>query len=117
MNYVLRLYVMAQTPNSTRALANIKRICEEELDGEYELEVVDVLKNPQLAEDDKIIATPTLVKKLPPPLRRLIGDLSNRGKVLLGLDIVEPKSKAASRGAGVKSPDQKDAFQKMEAVS
>jgi circadian clock protein KaiB len=117
MKYLLRLYVTGQTPNSTRALANIKRICEEEIGDEYEIEVIDILKHPQLAEDDKIIATPTLVKKLPSPLRRLIGDLSNREKVLLGLDIVEPKSKAASCGAEGALLNQKETLQNTEAVS
>ena len=88
MRYVLRLYITAETPNSTRAIANMKRICAEELEGNYELEVIDILKNPQLAEDDKIIAIPTLVKKLPGPIRRLVGNLSDREKVLLGLDII-----------------------------
>ncbi len=88
MKYQLRLYVIGQTPNSTRALEILKRICEEEMVGQYDLKVIDVLKEPHLAEQDKIIATPTLVKKLPPPLRKVIGDLSDRDKVLLGLDLV-----------------------------
>jgi circadian clock protein KaiB len=82
------LYITAETPNSIRALANIKRICEEELGNAYDLEVIDILKTPQLAEDDKIIAIPTLIKKLPVPIRRLVGDLSDREQVLAGLDIV-----------------------------
>jgi circadian clock protein KaiB len=117
MKYLLRLYTTGQTPNSTRALANIKRICAEEIGDEYEIEVIDILKNPQLAEDDKVIATPTLVKTLPAPLRRLIGDLSDREKVLLGLDIVQPKSKAASPGVGVESPSQINTPQEMEPQS
>ncbi|MBU0617364.1 MAG: circadian clock protein KaiB [Planctomycetes bacterium] len=88
MKYQLRLYVIGQTPNSMRALQNLKRICEEDLVGQYDLKVIDVLKEPQLAEKDKIIATPTLVKDLPAPLRKVIGDLSDRDKVLLGLDVV-----------------------------
>ena len=88
MKYLLKLYVVSQTPNSVRALENLKRICEAELKGQYEIKVIDVLKEPQLAEEDKIIATPTLVKELPPPLRKVIGDLSNREKVLLGLNLV-----------------------------
>ena len=71
-----------------RAFANLKRICEEQLADQYDLKVIDVLKEPHLAEKDKIIATPTLVKELPPPLRKVIGDLSDREKVLLGLDLV-----------------------------
>ncbi len=88
MKFQLRLYVVGQTPNSMRALENLKRICEEQLVGQYDLRVIDVLKEPQLAEEDKIIATPTLVKDLPPPLRKVIGDLSDRDKVLVGLDVV-----------------------------
>lgn len=70
-----------------QAITNLRRICDEDLSGEYDIEVIDVLENPQLAEDEKILATPTLIKKLPPPLRRVIGDLSDKEKVLLGLDI------------------------------
>jgi len=69
------------------AVDNLKRICEQELEGLYELEIIDVLENPQLAEDDKILATPTLIKQLPPPLRRVIGDLSDKEKVLFGLEV------------------------------
>ena len=96
MKYQLRLYVIGQTPQSMRALENLKRICEEQMAGRYELQVVDVLKEPQLAEKDKIIATPTLVKDLPPPLRKVIGDLSDREKVLLGLDLVGAEPKGSS---------------------
>lgn len=88
MKYILKLYTTGETPNSVRALTNLKRICGEELEGDYEIKVIDILKDPQLAEDDKIIATPTLVKKLPPPIRKLIGDMSDREKVLLGLDLI-----------------------------
>jgi circadian clock protein KaiB len=83
----LKLYITGQTTRSVAAIANMRSICAEELKGRYELIVVDVLEQPQLAEDEKILATPTLVKDLPPPLRRLIGDLSDREKVLLGLDL------------------------------
>lgn len=86
--YTLKLYVTDHTASSQQAVLNIKSICEQELNNEYELEVVDVLKNPQLAENEKIIATPTLIRELPTPLRRIIGDLSQREKVLLGLDLV-----------------------------
>jgi len=89
MKYILKLYITGQTPNSVRALENLKGICKRELQaGQYELHIIDILKEPQLAEDDKIIATPTLVKKLPPPLRKIIGDLSDKEKVLLGLDLI-----------------------------
>ncbi len=84
--YVLRLYVTGMTPRSTRAIANIKRICEEHLQDRYELEVIDIYQQPVLAEGEQIIAAPTLIKKLPFPLRRIIGDLSNTERVLLGLD-------------------------------
>jgi len=88
MNKVLlKLYVTGQTPKSERAIANMRRICEEELEGQYELVIIDVLERPQLAEDEKILATPTLTKELPLPLRRIIGDLSETDKVLLGLDM------------------------------
>lgn len=85
--YILRLYITGQTSKSERAVKNMHRICKEELNDQYKLEIIDILENPQLAEDDKILATPTLVKMLPPPLRRIIGDLSDKNKVLLGLDL------------------------------
>jgi len=85
--YILRLYVAGQTPKSLDAIINIKRICEENLKGRYELEVIDLYQQPQLAQGDQIIAVPTLIKKLPSPLRRLIGDMSNTERVLVGLDI------------------------------
>ncbi|MDD5723025.1 MAG: circadian clock protein KaiB [Syntrophales bacterium] len=83
----LRLYITGKTPKSERAIANLKEICKKELEGLYELQIIDVLESPQLAEDEKILATPALIKDLPPPLRRIIGDLSNSEKVLLGLDL------------------------------
>lgn len=85
--YLLKLYVTGRTPRAGRAIANLRRLCKEELEGRYQLEVIDVLEHPQLAEDDRILATPALIKQLPPPLRRVIGDLSDREKVLLGLDL------------------------------
>jgi circadian clock protein KaiB len=84
---LLKLYVTGQTPKTERAIANLRRICEEDLGGQYEMAVIDVLERPQLAEEEKILATPTLIKVLPPPLRRVIGDLSDTEKVLLGLDM------------------------------
>lgn len=86
-HYVLRLYVTGMTPRSSRAIATIKSICEEHLEGRYDLEVIDIYQCPQLARDEQIIATPTLVKKLPAPLRRFIGDLSDEERVLFGLDL------------------------------
>ena len=91
--FLLRLYITGQSPKSERAIANMRRICEQELHGQYELSVIDILERPQLAEDEKILATPSLVKELPLPLRRVIGDLSDTEKVLLGLDLQPyPKS-------------------------
>ena len=83
----LRLYVAGQTPKCIAAFENLKKYCEEHLKGEYSIEVIDLLQNPQLAEGDQILAIPTLVRKVPEPLRRIIGDLSNQEKVLVGLDI------------------------------
>jgi circadian clock protein KaiB len=85
--YELRLYVTGLTPKSIRAIDNIKRICEEHLKGRYTLEVVDVYQRPALAAGEQIVAAPTLIKQLPMPLRRLVGDMSNAEKVLLGLDL------------------------------
>jgi circadian clock protein KaiB len=85
--YVLRLYVAGLTSRSRRAISNITSICEEHLRGRYDLEVIDVFQRPILAREEQIIATPTLVKRLPAPLRRLIGDLSEKQKVLIGLDL------------------------------
>lgn len=87
MRYLIKLYVTGQTPRSQQAIANLRRICEGELSGRYELVVIDVLERPQLAEDEKILATPTVVKELPHPIRRIIGDLSDSERVLLGLDL------------------------------
>jgi circadian clock protein KaiB len=85
--YNLRLYVAGQTPRSVAALANLKKICEQHLAGRYEIEVVDLMKNPALAQRHQIVAIPTLIRQLPEPLKRIIGDLSNLEKVLVGLDI------------------------------
>jgi circadian clock protein KaiB len=83
----LRLYVAGQTARSLQAFANLKRICEDHLAGRYDIEVVDLVKNPQLAKGDQILALPTLVRKLPEPVRKIIGDLSNTERVLVGLDL------------------------------
>jgi circadian clock protein KaiB len=85
--YVLRLYITGITPRSTQAIANVKRICEEYLAGCYELEVIDIYQRPVLAKDEQIIAVPTLIKKLPLPLRKVIGDMSDTKRILLGLDL------------------------------
>jgi circadian clock protein KaiB len=85
--YVLRLYITGTTPRSTAAIANIRRLCDTYLAGRYDLEVIDVYQQPVLAQGDQIIAAPTLIKKLPFPLRKVVGDLSNEARVLMGLDI------------------------------
>lgn len=87
--YELRLYVAGQTPKSMLALKNLKGYCEEHLKGKYNIEVIDLLENPQLAEGDQILAIPTLVRRVPAPIRKIIGDLSNEEKVLIGLDLRE----------------------------
>jgi circadian clock protein KaiB len=89
--YQLRLYVAGQTAKSLAAVTNLKRVCEDHLAGRYEISVIDLLQNPQLAASDQILAIPTLVRRLPEPLKRIIGDLSNLQKVLVGLDI-QPRS-------------------------
>jgi circadian clock protein KaiB len=85
--YRLRLYIAGQTPNSIAAIANLKRICEEKLRGKYRIEVVDLLEKPQLAKGDQIIAIPTLVRRLPPPVKKIIGNLSKTESVIVGLDL------------------------------
>ncbi len=85
--WMLRLYVAGQTPKALTAFANLIKICEEHLDGNYQIEVIDLMVNPTLAKDDQILALPTLVRKLPEPMKKIIGDLSNTERVLVGLDI------------------------------
>ena len=94
--YVLRLYVSGMTPRSARAVRNLQEICDEYLDGRYDLEVVDIYQQPVLTKGEQIIAAPTLLKKLPLPMRRIIGDMSNKERVLLGLDLVS----ASAPGGG-----------------
>ena len=84
---ILRLYIAGQTPKSIKAFANLKKICEEHLPGKYRIEVIDLIQNPQLAAGDQILAVPTLVRRLPEPVRRIIGDLSHTERVLVGLDV------------------------------
>jgi circadian clock protein KaiB len=91
--YLLKLYITGQTIRSQRAIKNLQKIIEEELDDKYEMKVIDILEHPKLAEDEKILATPLLMKKLPPPIRRIIGDLSDSEKVLMGLDLQTIDSK------------------------
>jgi circadian clock protein KaiB len=85
--YLLKLFITGQTPRSERAISSLRQICEKELKDQYELVIIDTLERPELAEEEKILATPMLIKQLPPPLRRIIGDLSNIEKVLIGLDL------------------------------
>jgi circadian clock protein KaiB len=85
--WILKLYVAGQTPKSIAAFANLKNICEEYLAGKYQIEIVDLVKNPMLAKGDQILAIPTVVRQLPPPVKKLIGDLANTQRVLVGLDI------------------------------
>jgi circadian clock protein KaiB len=99
--YVLKLYVTGETANSQKAIENLKSVLKTELNGLYSLEVIDVLKNPQLAEEDKILATPTLAKVLPPPVRKIIGDLSSIEKVLLGLDLTVEKEQLVDAKQGM----------------
>jgi circadian clock protein KaiB len=88
VKYSLRLYITGSTATSVRAIANLRDICDRTLGGDYEVEVIDVIENPALAEDERILATPMLVRRLPAPVRRIIGDLSDQDRVLLGLDLV-----------------------------
>ena len=87
-SWVLRLYVAGQSPKALTAFANLKKICQEQLEGKYSIEVIDLLQNPQLGAEDQILALPTLVRKLPFPVRKIIGDLSNAERVLVGLDLL-----------------------------
>ena len=91
----LRLYTAGQSPKSLAALSNLKRICDQHLAGRYSIEVIDLMKNPRLAKDDEIVAIPTLVRKLPAPLRKVIGDLSNEERALVGLQLRPHKGEAA----------------------
>lgn len=95
--YLLRLYVTGNTPQSTRAIINLKKICEGYLKGRYDLEIIDIYKRPELARGEQIVAAPTLVKLLPSPMRKLIGDLSSVEKVLLGLDLKHLDQKGRSK--------------------
>ena len=95
--YVLRLYLSGMTPRSARAVKNLQAICDEYLEGRYDLEVVDIYQQPVLTKGEQIIAAPTLLKKLPLPMRRIIGDMSNKERVLLGLDLVRASD---TRGGG-----------------
>jgi circadian clock protein KaiB len=91
--YILRLYVTGMTPRSINAIENIRKICEENLKGRYELEVIDIYQEPEYAKKEQILAAPTLIKKLPLPLRKFIGDMSDKEKILVGLDLVHKEGK------------------------
>jgi circadian clock protein KaiB len=95
--YVLRLYVTGMTSRSARAIKNLQAICDEYLDGRYELDVIDIYQQPDLTKGEQIIAAPTLIKTLPLPIRRLVGDMSDRERVLLGLDLLGPPDRALDR--------------------
>ena len=97
--YLLRLFVTGASTRTAIAISNLRRICEQELEGQFDLEIIDVLEFPELAEDEKILATPTLIKSLPLPLRRVIGDLSDTEKVLLGLEVQPVRSAPDDAGA------------------
>jgi circadian clock protein KaiB len=96
--YLLRLYVTGSTPRSTRAITNIRKICEQHLEGRYDLEIIDLAQHPTLAEGEQIIAAPTLIKRLPLPLRRFIGDMSQTDRILIGLDLREAAGQTSSPG-------------------
>jgi circadian clock protein KaiB len=98
--YLLKLYVAGPSPRTNVAITNLKRICEQDLAGQYDMEVIDVLEFPQVAEDERILATPTLIKTLPPPLRRVIGDLSDKEKVLFGLEVQPLTGEAGQERSG-----------------
>ena len=95
IEFDLRLYVAGQTPKAIRAFSNLRKICEEHLQGRYRIEVIDLLTDPQLGRGDQILALPTLVRRLPQPIKKIIGDLSNTERVLVGLDL-RPRSRVAS---------------------
>lgn len=98
--YVLRLYVTGTTPRSTRAVQNIRSLCDRHLEGRYDLEIIDIYQQPRLASGDQIIAAPTLIKELPQPIRKVIGDLSNEQQVLIGLDLVAAQGNLADARSG-----------------
>ena len=97
MEWELRLYVAGNTPNSIAAFSNLQEICEEHMGGRYRIEIIDLFENPQLAQGDQIIAVPTLVRRLPTPIKKIIGDLSNTERVLVGLDLKPARAFAAKR--------------------
>ncbi|MDO8301602.1 MAG: circadian clock KaiB family protein [Sedimentisphaerales bacterium] len=96
-HYLLKLYITGMTPRSTRAIVNIKKICEEYLSGRYRLEVIDIYQHPILAKGEQIVATPTLIKKLPPPMQKVIGDMSDTERILMGLDLRPAAKRKAKR--------------------
>ncbi len=109
--HVLRLYVTGMTPRSTRAIANVRNLCEEHLKGAYELKVIDIYQQPKLAAGEQIIATPTLIKQLPLPLRKLIGDMSDTEKFLIGIDVKNKKAEGEPKKSEVRSQKTEDRTQ------
>lgn len=103
-SYVLRLYITGATARSTRAIQNVRRICDQYLPGRYDLEVIDVYQQPTLAQEEQLIAAPTLIKKLPLPLRKIIGDMSNEARVLLGLDLRPHADRTVERAGSGEAP-------------
>ncbi len=93
IKYVLRLFITGTTPRSEEAIRNIKKICEQELKGRYELEIIDIYQQPELAKKEQILAAPTLIRKLPLPLRKLVGDMSDKERVIIGLELIHEKKK------------------------
>jgi circadian clock protein KaiB len=112
--YSLRLYITGQTPRSAGSVQNLKQVCEQYLAGNFELEVIDIYQQPELAQEAQIIAAPTLIKRLPLPLRRLVGDLSNRRRVLLGLDLNEDPAEAPTETPARARHDDLNGNQKRE---
>ena len=104
--YTLRLYVAGMTPASTAAIMNIRKICDDNLQGRYELAVIDIYQQPVLARDEQILAAPTLIKKLPAPIRRFIGDMSNKERILVGLDLRPKEAPPAKRRSPAGRPPQ-----------
>jgi len=102
-NYVLRLYVAGMSPRSIQAIENVKRLCEENMPGRYQLDIIDIYQQPIFAKEGQIVAAPTLIKELPPPISKMIGDMSNKERMLVGLDL---RSMSLGNGNGSKKPEQ-----------
>ncbi len=114
--YTLRLYVAGMTPRSLRAIANVRNICEENLAGRFDLQVIDIYQQPTLAEGEQIIAAPTLIKKIPAPLRRFIGDMANKDRILIGLDIRHGHVPPKNPGKGLTSNENDEANEEEKTI-